>query len=230
MRKIRHIPIVALSLAAALAACSKGKSTTAQQDEFANDLRLAQSSTLNLAQPKVDASLLNESLENKPTGALAPVTTIKRGAVNRAVQSKKPTVRATPEVAVASTDENSDAATSVQEAPAPDVSEPAAVAPRPSPAPVVDAGNGGGDYGTSGNGGGIFGPGGGMGGVVIRGGGADGDHCEPHGGMGRRGGGTIFIPSGGYPRTGGGSIGTVRRSGGATVSRPGAIGSRGRRG
>lgn len=237
VRQIPRISIVALSVAAGLAACGSGKTSTAQ-DDFANDLRLAQSSTLNLAQPKVDASLLN-SLETKPQGAPAAATTIKRGAGNRAVRSHTPTVRATPDVALASTDDQSQSATTVQEAPAPEISEPAAVAPRATPAPTDGMGTGSGDYGTSGNGGGIFGPGGGMGGVVMRGGGADGDHCEIHTGGRRGGSGPIFIPAtgiprstgtgGGYPRSGG-SIGSQRAGGGSTVSRPGGMGSRGRRG
>jgi len=231
---MRHLPIVALSLAAAVAACSKGQNSTAQQDEFANDLRLAQSSTLNLAQPKVDESLLNSSLENKPTGSPQATRTLKKNASGaHVVHASNPTLHATPTTEVASSEDVSREVETMDDAPAPDVSEPAAVAPRPTPGPNPGAGENTGDYGTSGNGGGIFGPGGGMGGVVMRGGGADGDHCEIHG-TGRRGG-PIFIPaagipSGGYPRTTGGSIGTRRSGGTSTVSRPGTSGGRGRRG
>ena len=237
MSKTSQLSIAAISLAAAVAACGRGKGV-AQQDDFKSDLQLAASTTMDLATPKVDPSLLNSSLENKPQGAPQPATTIKKASSgNRAVRSHTPTVRAAPETQVASTDESAQEAVTVQQVPAPDISEPAAVAPRPSPAPTADAGNGSGDYGTSGNGGGIFGPGGGMGGVVIRGGGADGDHCEPHGGMGRRGGmgGPILIPRttvpviGGIPagtgsRAGGGM--SAPRSGGGSVSRPGTGGSR----
>ena len=238
MRQTRQLSIVALSLAVGLAACSRGKST-AQQDDFANDLRLAQSSSLDLAQPKVDASLLNASLENKPTGSPQATTTLKKhSAGTHVVSSRQPTVHASPTNDVAASDDVSREVVTIEEAPAPDVSEPVAVAPR-NPGPNPGAGDGSGDYGTSGNGGGIFGPGGGMGGVVIRGGGADGDHCEIHGT--RRGRpGTIFIPVGtvpvtgpsSLPRTGGsaGSIGTRRPGGTSTVSRPGGMGSRGRRG
>jgi len=231
---MRHLPILSLSLAAAVAACSKGNTSTAQQDDLANDLRLAQSSTLNLAQPKVDASLLNASLENKPTGSPQAATTLKKNAAGtHVVHSRNATLHAAPTTEVAASEDVSKEVETMDQAPAPDVTEPVAVAPRPSPGPNPGAGDNPGDYGTSGNGGGIFGPGGGMGGVVMRGGGADGDHCEIHG-TGRRTG-PIFIPttgvpSGGYPRSGG-SIGTSRRSGGAsTVSRPGGMGARGRRG
>jgi hypothetical protein len=225
---MRHLPIVALSLAAALAACSKGKNSTAQ-DDFADDLRLAQSSTLNLAQPKVDESLLNSSLENKPTGSPQVTPTLKKNASGaHVVHASNPTQHAAPTAEVASSEDVSQEVETMDEAPAPDVNEPTAIAPRVIPAASPGAGDNSGDYGTSGNGGGIFGPGGGMGGVVMRGGGADGDHCEIHG-TGRRTG-PIFIPTagvpaGGYPRTTGGSIGT-RRSGGTTVSRPGSVGTR----
>lgn len=227
---------VALSLtaAAAIAACGRAKST-AQQDDFKNDLQLAASSTMNLATPKVDPSLLNSSLETKPQGAPQVASTIRKAhSGNRAVRSHTPTVRSAPDMDVASSDESASETTTIQQAPAPEVNEPAAVAPRPTAAPTSGAGNGSGDYGTSGNGGGIFGPGGGMGGVVIRGGGADGDHCEPY--PSRRGGRPIYIPGPivppaggigtgvGFPRSGG--VSARRGGGGTTITRPGTTGSR----
>ncbi|HMC57305.1 MAG TPA: hypothetical protein VKH19_19145 [Gemmatimonadaceae bacterium] len=237
MRQTRQLSIAALSIAVGLAACSSGKST-AQQDDFANDLRLAQSSALDLAQPKVDPSLLNSSLENKPTGSPQVATTLKKNSAGtHVVSSRQPTVHAAPTTDVAASDDVSREVVTIEEAPAPDVSEPVAVAPRSVPGPTPGAGDNTGDYGTSGNGGGIFGPGGGMGGVVIRGGGADGDHCEIHGtGRGRTG--PIFIPTRGVPvmrpttqrPSGTGGIGTRRPGGGSTVSRPGGTVSRGRRG
>jgi hypothetical protein len=179
------LSIAALAIAAGLAACSGGKATdTAKADDFKRDLQLASSTTMDLAGGKVDPALLN-SLETQPQGAPQAAKTIKKGAGSRAVRSKAPTVRATPETDVAATDESSEA-TTVATAPVPEPThEPVAVAPRPVPI-VVQAGDAtSGDYGTSGNGGGVFGGGGGIGGVVIRGGGVDGDHCEPHGGRGR---------------------------------------------
>jgi hypothetical protein len=208
----------ALSVAVILAACSGAKSTkVSDRDDFKSDLQLA-SSTVDLASPKVDPALLN-SLETKPQGAPQVAKTIKKGAGSRAVRSKTPTVRATPETDLAASDENSNDVNVVETAPVPEpTQEPVAVAPRPSPQPVVvDAGDGGGDYGRSGNGGGIFGPGGGIGGVIIRGGGVDGDHCEPHGTRGGIGG-PIYLPS--IPRTGGifvgGGIGSRGRTSGTT--------------
>ena len=195
--------IATLSLAAGLAACAgRGTADSAKQDEFKQDLQLAASTTMNLAVPKVDPALLS-SLETKPLRAPEAAKIVKKGAGPRAVRSETPTVLATPEADVAAVDENMEEVAVETIAPVPEPTmEPVAVAPRPSPAPVVvQAGVGGGDYGTSGNGGGIFGPGSGRGGVVIRGGGVDGDRCEIHD---RRGGirrGPIYVP-----RTGGSSI------------------------
>jgi len=187
--------ITAVTLAVGLAACSGGKSTdSAKADDFKRDLQLASSTSMDLASPKVDLALLN-SLETKPQGAPQAAKTVKRGAGNRAVRSKTPTVRATPETDVAASDDNSEQVTTVTNAPVPEpTKEPVAVAPRPVPV-VVQAGDAtAGDYGTGSNGGGVFGGGGGIGGVVIRGGGVDGDHCEPHGGRGRTTRGGIYMP------------------------------------
>ena len=226
---MKHL-IPVLSVAVVLAACSGAKSTQASdKDDFKSDLQLA-SSTVDLAAPKVDPLLLN-SLETKPQGAPQAAKTLKKGAGPRAVHSRTPTVRATPETDVAATDDNSDAVNVVETAPVPEpTQEPVAVAPRPSPTPVVvDAGDGSGDYGRSGNGGGIFGPGGGIGGVIVRGGGVDGDHCEPHGTRGGIGG-PIYMPVPIIPRTGGifvgGGIGSRGgRTSTGTVSR-GGVGRR----
>jgi hypothetical protein len=227
------LSIAALIVGAGLSACAgKGATDTAKKDDFSRDLQLASSTSLDLATPKVNPALLT-SLETKPQGAPQAASTVKKGAGNRAIRSHNPTVRATPELDVAAVDENSDQVTQIAEAPVATTNEPVAVAPRPSPTPViVQAGDGSGDYGTSGNGGGIFGPGGGLGGVVIRGGGVDGDHCELHG-TGR--GGTmrrpVYIPgpisSGGM----GGGIGIGSRTRGSMsgggISRAGGSSSGG---
>jgi hypothetical protein len=226
------LSIAGLAVAAALTACAgKGTTDSGKKDDFARDLQLASSTTMNLAGGKVDPALLS-SLETKPQGAPEAATTVKKGAGNRAVRSHTPTVRATPEPDVAAVDEQMNDVEVEATAPVPEPTpEPVAVAPRPSPAPViVQAGNGSGDYGTSGNGGGIFGPGGGIGGVVIRGGGVDGDHCEIHG-TGRRGGmsrGPVYVPSTGgilMPRPRMGGMTTNRT---VAVSRPRGIQMRGR--
>jgi len=196
VRNSMKLSIAAVAIAAGLAACSGGKATdSAKADDFNRDLQLASSTSMDLAGPKVDPALLN-SLETKPQGAPQAVKTVKKGAGNRVVRSKTPTVRATPETDVAASDDNSEQVTTVTTAPVPEpTQEPVAVAPRPVPI-VVQAGDAtAGDYGTGGNGGGVFGNGGGIGGVVIRGGGVDGDHCEPHGGRGRTTRGGVYMPN-----------------------------------
>jgi len=205
VRTTLKFSIAALSLAAGIAACADARATdTVAQDDLKRDLELAAAATMNLATPKVDPSLLTLS-ETKPQSEPQKAATVKKGAGNRAVRSRTPTVRATPEVDVAAVDE-SEVTETVAEAPAPESNEPVAVAPRPT-AVVIPTG-GSGDYGTSGNGG-IFG--GGMGGVVIRGGGVDGDNCELHRTGARRGRGGIIITN---PPIAGGNIIPVRMPGG----------------
>jgi hypothetical protein len=192
------VSIAALALTG-LVACGTQRSTDASQQDLQRDLQLASATTMNLATPRVDSTLLN-SMETKPQAAEQPTRTVRKAEGTRAVQSEAPTVMATPDVDVAALDE-SDQVETESVAPAPEEStEPVAVAPRPAPV-VVQAG-GAGDYGT-GDSGGIFG--GGRGGVVIRGGGVDGDNCELHRGRGgvhtsRPG---IYIPAPSAPRTGG---------------------------
>jgi len=234
MRNSRQFSLVlALAAGGAVAACSGGKNT-AQADDFNNDLKLASSTTMDLATPKADPNLLNASLENSPKGMPVPLKTLKRAEGTHVALAKHPTLHAAPTNDVASSEDVTKEVVTVDKAPAPANSEPVAVAPRPAPVGNPGGGDGSGDYGTSGNGGGIFGPGDGMGGVVIRGGGADGDHCEPHGGRGGMGGmGPVYMPyptgGVGYPR--GGSIGTGRsgRTGGGSIGRVGGV-TRGRRG
>lgn len=180
---------LAAALAVVTAACGDARATdAARQDDLERDLELASATTMNLASARVDPSLL-DALETKPQGAPLAVPTIRKGAGSRAVRSSTPTVRATPEVELAA--EATDATLISAEAPAPEVSEPVAVVPRPAPVPAEPAG----DYGTGG-GGVIFG-GGGIGGVIIRGGGVDGDNCDLHTRGGRRGTtrGPIYMPT-----------------------------------
>ncbi|MGH7677319.1 MAG: hypothetical protein ACRENU_02555 [Gemmatimonadaceae bacterium] len=193
------VSIAALALATGLAACADKGSTSAEQD-LQRDLQLATASTMNLATPRVDSSLLN-SMETKPAATPQPAPTVRRGAGSRAVRSEAPTVLATPDVDVAAVAESNEAeAESI--APAPESSEPVAVAPRPAPVVIPASG----DYGT-GSGGGIFGGGSGTG-VVIRGGGVDGDNCElhrrPRGVPTSRG--PVYVPTS-IPQTAGGTWG-----------------------
>ena len=208
MLTIRKVSIVVLAVASAgLAACGKSGSAVATQDELQRDLELASAATMNLAAARVDSSLLAQ-METAPQGTPEVSKTVKKGAGPRAVRSEVPTVLATPDVDVAAVEESEEVQTE-SIAPAPQVAEPVAVAPRP--APVVIPASTGGDYGS---GGGIFGGAGSGGGVVIRGGGVDGDNCELH--RRPRGGvtssGPVYIPS--------------------TATRPGGVygGARGARG
>lgn len=194
MRTRLKLSIATLATAVAVTACGDARATEANED-LRRDLALA-SSTVSLAAPRVDSSLLN-SMETKPQGAPEVARIVKKGPGPRAIRSTTPTVTATPTVEVAAAEEVVEEVTeTIQEAPAPEISEPVAVAPRPQPVVVQTGGVG--DYGT-GNGG-IYGGGTG---VIIRGGGIDGDNCEAHR-RGGRGRGTIFVPQQPtYPNTGG---------------------------
>lgn len=194
MRKPLELSIAALILAAGVSACRDARATDAQA-ELQRDLELA-ASTVSLASPQVDAALLN-AMETKPQGAPEAAPVVKKAAGPRAVRSQTPTVRATPEVEVAALNDQGDVTQVESIAPAPDITEPVAVAPRPQPVIVQTGGTAGGDYGT---GGGVFGGGGG--GVIIRGGGIDGDNCELHR-RGRGNRGPIYVPTPNVPSTGG---------------------------
>ena len=188
MLTTRKVSIAVLALASVgLAACGADSASTSE--DLQADLQLASATTMNLAAPRVDSSLLTQ-METAPTGVPEVTRTVKRGAGSRAVRSETPTVQAEPDVDVAAIEESEQVLT---ESVAPDPTpEPVAVAPRPAPV-VIPASNGG-DYGS---GGGIFGGAGTGGGSVIRGGGVDGDNCELH----RRGrggvisSGPVYIPN-----------------------------------
>lgn len=186
MRKLMK-PLALLSIATAIAACADA-SANANQDELNRDLELASATTMKLATPPVDSSLLS-SMETKPIAAPAPAPVVKRGAGPRAVASESPTVEANPEEDVAAVEEEQTETETIAPAPAPESTEPVAVAPRPQPS-IIQTG-GAGDYGV-----GTGGTGGSRGGVVLRGGGVDGDNCRPRG---RNGGevvyrGPVYIP------------------------------------
>ena len=194
MRSTMKLSLASLAFAAGVSACGDAKATEASS-ELARDLELA-SSTVALAAPKVDSALLG-NMETKPQATQEEAPVVKKGAGPRAVRSKTPTVRATPETEVAAAEEVQEEVEVMDIAPAPEeTSEPVAVGPRPQPV-VLNTG-GSGDYGA-GNGG-VYG--GGVG-VVIRGGGVDGDNCELHRRGGTRSRGPIWIPSPSTPRTSG---------------------------
>jgi hypothetical protein len=194
MKKIMK-PLALLTIATAIAACADANADS-NQDELNRDLELASATTMKLATPQVDSSLLS-TLETKPIAAPAPAPVVKRGAGPRAVASETPTVEATPEEAVAAVEEEVMETETIAPAPAPESTEPVAIAPRPQPS-VIQTG-GAGDYGV-----GTGGSGGGRGGVVLRGGGVHGDNCRPRG---RNGGeviyrGPVYIPQTTTPRGG----------------------------
>jgi hypothetical protein len=164
-------------------------------DDLKRDLQLASSSSLDLASQQAAASFpLTEvpiSSSPSPTKALKKATS-----GPKAVRSKHPTVKATPEPTVVANAD--DPQTEVmQKAPSPtteQVPDPSAPAvPRPSPTPTIpnggegahghdgdgpNAGAGGGGRGPS-TGDGIGGIIGGIFGAILRGGVVDGDHCDP---------------------------------------------------
>jgi hypothetical protein len=193
-----------LAIATAIAACADA-SANSTQDELKRDLELASATTMKLATPQVDSSLL-ASMETKPNNAPAPAPVVRRAPQGpRAVETEAPTVEATPDMDIAAVEEERTETETVAEAPAPEISEPVAVAPRPQPT-ITQAG-GAGDYGV-----GTGGVGTGRGGVVIRGGGVDGDNCDLH----RRGrnGGTIIFRGPVYPP---GTMVTPRGVSGRTI-------------
>jgi hypothetical protein len=193
MRSTMKLSLASLAFAAGVSACGDAKATELSS-ELARDLEMA-SSTVALAAPKVDSALLG-NMETQPKATQEEAPVVKKGAGPRAIRSKTPTVRATPETEVATAEEVQEEVEVMDIAPAPEeTSEPVAVAPRPQP--VVVATGGSGDYGA-GNGG-VYG--GGVG-VVIRGGGVDGDNCELHRRGGTRARGPIFVPMN-IPRSGG---------------------------
>ena len=203
MRNTLKFSIATLTLAAGVSACSDARATSASQADLKRDLELA-SSTVSLAAPKVDSTLL--TLESQPKGTPMTAMVVKKAPGPKAVRSKTPTVLAAPTEESAAVEETEAITETLAEAPVPaETPEPVAVAPRPQPV-VINTG-GSGDYGE-GNGG-VYGGGGGRG-VIIRGGGVDGDNCQIHaGGRGTRG--PIFVPS-------------VPRSTGTIVNRPSGIG------
>ena len=173
--------------AAVLAACGKNGATSnrAMSDDLKRDLQLASSTNLDLASQQ--ASKGYALTEISQSSAPSPSLALRKGAGPKAVKSKHPTVKASPENSVVAnaaepTVEVMAKAPSPTTEPTPDPAAPAV--PRPSPMPTIPTGgegahgrDGGGPNAGSGDGGGsILG---GIFGAILRGGVVDGDHCDP---------------------------------------------------
>ena len=197
MYKVLRSSIFAVGLSAVvLAACGRNGAPTnrAMSDDLKRDLQLASSSGLDLASHQAASSF---PLTEVPiSSAPAPTKTLKRATSGpKAVKSKRPTVKATPEPTVVANAEEPETevngkAPSPTTEPVPDPSAPAV--PRPSPIPT-DPNGGEGAHGRDGSGqnpgsgGGVGAVIGGIFGVILRGGVVDGDRCDPRTeGRGRR--------------------------------------------
>ena len=188
MRKVLRTSMLAVGLSAAvLAACGKNGATskTALSDDLKRDLQLASSTNLDLASQQ--AAKGYALTEIGQSSAPSPSSALRKGAGPKAVRSKHPTVKASPENSVVAKAEEPTVdvmaqAPSPTTEPTPDPVAPAV--PRPSPMPTMPNGgegrngrDGGGPNAGNGDGGGsILG---GIFGAILRGGVVDGDHCDP---------------------------------------------------
>lgn len=196
MRKVLRSSMFAVGfMAVVVGACGRNGETAnrAMSDDLKRDLQLASSSGLNLASQQAAKSfpLTEIPISSSP----APAKTLRKSNGPKAIKSKRPTVKATPEptrVANAEVPETPvpQKAPSPTTESAPDPSPPAV--PRPSPVPA-DPGTGGVGHGRDGGGqnpgsdNGIGAVVGTIFGVILRGGVVDGDHCDPRSdGRGRR--------------------------------------------
>ena len=205
MRTVLSSSIMAVGLSAVvLAACGRNGTPNRQMsDDLKRDLQLATTSGLDLAsQQRSKAFPLTEIPQSSSP---SPAPTLKKAAGPKAVRSKHPTVKASPEPSVVANAEEPQVEIAQREPspttePAPEPAAPAV----PRPSPTATDPNGEGAHGHSGNGP-TAGAGDGGGsvigtifGVILRGGIGDGDHCDPRtdSRRGRR------IPSRGtYPNT-----------------------------
>lgn len=214
MRKT--IPLSVLTAVVLTAGCRKAAPRAAMNDDLRRDLQLATSADMGMsANVNISPDELGPQSKPKTSVKLTP----KAGP--RVMRTSHPHVRASrqpveaaavadnapavEEVAPASQTATTDATPS-----APPMARPAPL-PEPSPGPGTGASNGGGSGIGSILGGiaGIL-----IQGTILNGGGADGDHCEPRGGGGRRGG--VYGPGGVY---GGGDV----YGGGRRLPRSGGI-------
>ncbi len=198
---MRNSIMLALAVPFALVSCGHADRGAAGNDvDLQRDLKLAETSAMDLAQPQVNPANFDR-LETAPQTELRLAKHLRKNAGPKAVVSKTPDLRATAIPEAAATD-NVPQVETVAQTPAPIASgDPVATVPRPGSAPgKIGAGDYGpsatGPSGSRGGGGGVLGGIGPIIGVVIRGGGVDGDHCEPHG-RGRTPG-VYLPPPGGY--------------------------------
>ena len=222
MRTPLRIALLPIALTAVVAVgCSQSSTPSDRQlsDDLKRDLQLASSTSLDLASKQAAAAFPLTEVPIKSSASTSP--TVRKAAGPKAVSSKTPTVKATPEPTLAVEAEHTEEQVTVEAPsavmePVPEPDAPAVPRPSPvNPAPSGDGSWGRGGTGSSGGGavlGGIFG-------VIIRGGGVDGDRCEIHDrrGRNRRGGVYSAPPSNPYPMTPSGS--GTRRTGGDVVTR-----------
>jgi hypothetical protein len=190
------VPTAALATGVVVAVSRNDQgATTVADGDLQQDLKLASSTTLELA-PAGRPQATVSSIEAPPAATPERTRRTKRSSNGaRAIRSRAPVVRAAPEPEVAQSTEESEttqvaelagaATEATVEAPA----DGGVALPRPTAVPVSYPGPGDGTAGGNSDGGVYGGGGGGVygGGTVIRGGGVDGDHCQIHGGIfGRR--------------------------------------------
>jgi hypothetical protein len=182
VRKLQCVALLSVSVLAV--ACGKDAARTTVNDDLKRDLDLAASSATVLA--SAQAANAFSPTEVAPAAAPEIKKTLKKGAGPKAVRSKAPTVKATPEpVEVAEAESPSLMVTSVasapESAPDPSVDNSMPAVPRPTPAAIpVSYPSGQGADNGSGAGSGVGAVLGGILGAVIRGGAVDGDRCEIH--------------------------------------------------
>lgn len=225
MRTHPRVSVLPLAIAAIVAAAC-GKSSTRSDArlnaDLERDLKLAQSTSLDLASKQAAAAFPLTEVPIKSSAE--PSKSVRKAPGPKAVRSTTPTVKAAAEPAPAvETEPRSDMtapepapSTTTETAAAPD----APAVPRPSPVNPSPAGDGSWGRGGSGSGGGAGGAVlGGIFGVIIRGGGVDGDRCEIHDRRGRNRppGGIYSPPSNPYPMTPSG--GGARRPTGDVITR-----------
>lgn len=200
MRKSTLLTI-AVPIAIAAVSCGRADRATANSDvDLQRDLKLAATTTMDLATPKVNPANFDK-LETAPQTAPRASKHLEKGAGAKAIASKTPDLKASdmPEVAATA---NVPQVQTVALAPVPNrTNDPVATVPQATRVPSTTGASGTGTFGGTERGGGVFGGIGPVIGVVIRGGGVDGDHCEPHGRGGAPG---VYLPPPG-------GIGTVTR-------------------
>lgn len=216
MRKVMRSSMLAAGLSAiVLAACGRNGASPnrTMADDLKRDLQAASTSDLNLASQQAGKNFALTEIGEQ--SAPAPARVLKKAAGPKAVRSRTPTVKASPENTVAAESSQPTTQTVAQAPspePAPTTEASAPAVPRPSPTPVdPNAGqgapgrDGGGSSAGNGGGGGIGAVLGGIFGAVIRGGVVDGDHCDPrsegrHRGHGGYPNGYPPYPTSPYPR------------------------------